>query len=195
MERLVMAGKTLLAARIANSSHWEIAGYRSAASLLADIEGVSAGQAKGALETGQHLTSLPSMEAASARFALRGRRRPNSPRRPPCTDGPRPCCWPAPSTSSSRPPRSAASGSRPPRRPVTRWLQPGASTPTGHSPTGPTRAGPSVTGARILRTGDGPHRPCGRPSAERQEGVSSRHGSWPGRHLNPVCQADVRYLR
>jgi hypothetical protein len=42
MERLVMAGKTLLAARIANSSHWEIAGYRSAASLLADIEGVAA---------------------------------------------------------------------------------------------------------------------------------------------------------
>jgi hypothetical protein len=39
----------------------------SAASLLVDIEGVSAGQAKRTLETGQRLTALPSMEAADRR--------------------------------------------------------------------------------------------------------------------------------
>ena len=72
MERLVVAGKTLLAPRIAISGHWESAGHRSAASLLADIEGVSAGQAKRTLETGQRLTSLPSMEEAVRQGRLSG---------------------------------------------------------------------------------------------------------------------------
>src|SRR5271165_6250810 len=55
MERFVVAAKTLLAPRIATSGHWELAGHRSPADLLADIEGVSAGQARRTLATGQRL--------------------------------------------------------------------------------------------------------------------------------------------
>ena len=72
MERLVAAAKLLLAPWIAASGHWETAGHRSPASLLADIEGVSASQAKRTLVTGQRLTSLPSMEEAVRQGRLSG---------------------------------------------------------------------------------------------------------------------------
>ena len=72
MERLVTTAKLLLAPRIAASGHWESVGHRSPASLLADIEGVSAGQAKRTLATGQRLTSLPSMEEAVRQGRLSG---------------------------------------------------------------------------------------------------------------------------
>ncbi|HEY5108279.1 MAG TPA: DUF222 domain-containing protein [Acidimicrobiales bacterium] len=72
MERLVVAAKTLLAPRIATSGHWEAEGHRSPASLLADLEGGSAGQARRTLETGQRLASLPSIEAAVRQGRLSG---------------------------------------------------------------------------------------------------------------------------
>jgi len=74
MERLVVAAKTLLAPRIATSGHWEAEGHRSPASLLADLEGGSAGQARRTLETGQRLASLPSIEAAVRQGRLSGQK-------------------------------------------------------------------------------------------------------------------------
>ena len=71
-ERLMLAGKTLLAPRIAASGHWRTEGYRSPAALLATVEGVSAGQAKRTLETGQRLALLPSTEQALRAGTLSG---------------------------------------------------------------------------------------------------------------------------
>jgi hypothetical protein len=72
LERLVTAAKTLLAPRIATSGLWETQGHRSPASLLASLEGGTAGQAKRILETGRRLTSLPSVEAALRQGRLSG---------------------------------------------------------------------------------------------------------------------------
>ena len=72
LERLVVAAKCLLARRIAASGHWESEGYRSPAGLLATLEGVSAGQARKTLETGQRLESLPSTEEALRSGTLSG---------------------------------------------------------------------------------------------------------------------------
>ena len=72
LERLVVAAKTLLAPRIAASGHWETEGHRSPASLLATLEGVSAGQARRTLETGQRLESLPATEEALRSGTLSG---------------------------------------------------------------------------------------------------------------------------
>jgi len=71
-ERLLVAAKTLLAPRIAASGHWESEGHRSPASLLADLEGVSAGQARRTLATGQRLSELPSVERALRQGRLSG---------------------------------------------------------------------------------------------------------------------------
>ena len=72
LERLVVAGKTLLAPRIATSGHWEAEGHRSPVSLLATLEGVSAGQARRTLETGQRVAQLPSTEEALRQGTLSG---------------------------------------------------------------------------------------------------------------------------
>ena len=72
VERMGVAGKTLLAPRIAASGHWEAEGHRSPAGLLAILEGGSAGQAKRTLETGQQLGALPSVEAALRQGRLSG---------------------------------------------------------------------------------------------------------------------------
>ena len=72
LERLVAAGKTLLAPRIAESGHWETEGHRSPASLLATLEGGTAGQARRTLETGQRLAGLPGVEAALRQGTLSG---------------------------------------------------------------------------------------------------------------------------
>jgi len=72
LERLVGAAKTLLAPRIADSGHWEAQGHRSAAGLLATLEGGSAGQAKRTLETGRQLAGLPSVEHALRQGRLSG---------------------------------------------------------------------------------------------------------------------------
>jgi hypothetical protein len=72
LERLVGAAKVLLAPRIATSGHWEAEGHRSPASLLADLEGVSPGQAKRTLTTGQRLVGLPGTEEALRAGRLSG---------------------------------------------------------------------------------------------------------------------------
>jgi hypothetical protein len=72
LERLVGAAKVLLAPRIATSGHWESEGHRSPASLLADLEGVSPGQAKRTLATGRRLAELPSTEEALRHGRLSG---------------------------------------------------------------------------------------------------------------------------
>jgi len=72
LERLVVAARTLLAPRIATSGQWEAAGHRSAAGLLAELEGVSPGQARRTLETGQRLAGLPSTEEALRAGRLSG---------------------------------------------------------------------------------------------------------------------------
>ena len=72
LERLAAAGKTLLAPRIAESGHWKLEGHRSPASLLATLEGGTAGQARQTLETGQRLAGLPGVEAALRKGTLSG---------------------------------------------------------------------------------------------------------------------------
>jgi len=72
LERLVTAAKTLLAPRIADTGHWKTQGHSSPASLLATLEGGTAGQAKQTLETGQRLQSLPSTEEALRQGTLSG---------------------------------------------------------------------------------------------------------------------------
>jgi len=74
VERLGVAGKTLLAPRIATSGQWEAEGHRSPAGLLATLEGGSAGQAKRTLATGQLLGSLPSVEEALRQGKLSGQK-------------------------------------------------------------------------------------------------------------------------
>jgi hypothetical protein len=59
MERLAVAGKTLLAPRIESSLVWRDTGHRNAAVLLADLEGVSTGQAGATLSLGRRLEALP----------------------------------------------------------------------------------------------------------------------------------------
>ena len=59
LERLAVAGKTLLAPRIESSLVWRDTGHRNAAVLLADLEGVSTGQAGATLSLGRRLEALP----------------------------------------------------------------------------------------------------------------------------------------
>ncbi|MGH9081164.1 MAG: hypothetical protein ACRDYE_14030, partial [Acidimicrobiales bacterium] len=71
-ERLVLAGKALLAPRIEDSGVWKDAGHRDAASLLAAVEGVSPGQARRTLAVGQRLGALPGTEEVLRRGELSG---------------------------------------------------------------------------------------------------------------------------
>ncbi len=64
IERLTNAGKTLLAPRIEASGVWRDGGHRSAAVMLASLEGVATGQAQSTLANGQRLGQLPGTEAA-----------------------------------------------------------------------------------------------------------------------------------
>jgi len=72
LERLVTAGKTLLAPRIAASGHWETEGHRSPAGLLATLEGGTNGAARRTLETGRRLAGLPGCEEALRSGTLSG---------------------------------------------------------------------------------------------------------------------------
>jgi len=69
-ERLSVAGKTLLAPRIEVSGIWREGGHRSAAAMLASLEGVSPGQAKNTLTNGRRLDQLPGTEDAVRKGAL-----------------------------------------------------------------------------------------------------------------------------
>ena len=72
VERLVVAGKTLLAPRIEASGVWRDGGHRSAAVMLASLEGVATGQAQSTLSNGQRLGQLPGTEAALRTGVLSG---------------------------------------------------------------------------------------------------------------------------
>ncbi len=62
LERLSMAGKTVLAPRVEASGVWRVGGHRDAATMLADLEGVTTGQARTTLVAGRRLQSLPGTE-------------------------------------------------------------------------------------------------------------------------------------
>jgi hypothetical protein len=70
LERLSAAGKTLLAPRIDESGIWRNSGHRTAATMLASLEGTSTGQARNTLEVGHRLHRLPDTEAAVRTGAL-----------------------------------------------------------------------------------------------------------------------------
>jgi len=72
VERLSMAGKTLLAPRIQESGVWRDQGHRSPAAMLAELEGVPNGQARNTLEVGQRLHRLPGTEDALRSGTLSG---------------------------------------------------------------------------------------------------------------------------
>jgi len=72
LERLVTAAKTLLAPRIEEAGSWEADGHRSAAGLLATLEGGTTGQARRTLENGRRLVELPGTEAALRQGSLSG---------------------------------------------------------------------------------------------------------------------------
>ena len=72
VERLAMAGKTLLAPRIDESGVWRDGGHRSPAVMLAELEGVPTGQARNTLEVGRRLPDLPGTEEALRSGALSG---------------------------------------------------------------------------------------------------------------------------
>jgi hypothetical protein len=64
IERLVTAGKTLLAPRIDTSGVWRDEGHRNAAEMLGLLEGISTGAARNTLVNGERLGQLPGTEAA-----------------------------------------------------------------------------------------------------------------------------------
>ena len=72
VERLSMAGKTLLAPRIDESGAWRDSGHRSPAVMLAELEGVPTGQARGTLAVGHRLSQLPGTEDALRNGILSG---------------------------------------------------------------------------------------------------------------------------
>jgi hypothetical protein len=77
LERLTNAGKTLLAPRIEASGIWRDQGHRSAAVMLASLEGVATGQAQATLSNGQRLGQLPGTEAALRTGCSRAPRSPS----------------------------------------------------------------------------------------------------------------------
>ena len=95
LERLVVAGKTLLAPRIADSGHWESTGHRSAAGLLATLEGGSTGQARRTLEAGRRLVDLPGTEEALRPGTLSGPKLAEITQAAALDPPRRATCWPA----------------------------------------------------------------------------------------------------
>src|ERR1700723_126228 len=59
LERTVVAGKTLVAARATEAGEWKAKGHKSPASWLAQATGSGFGQAIALLETSERLTGLP----------------------------------------------------------------------------------------------------------------------------------------
>ena len=72
LERLLNAGKTLLAPRIDDSGVWRESGHRSAAVMLASLEGIATGQAQNTLANGHRLEQLPGTEEALRAGVLSG---------------------------------------------------------------------------------------------------------------------------
>src|ERR1035441_8939900 len=59
LERLSTAGKTLLAPRIDESGIWRNSGHRTAATMLASLEGISTGQARNTPQGGHRSEERP----------------------------------------------------------------------------------------------------------------------------------------
>ncbi len=72
IERFMTAGKTLLAPRIEETGSWEQDGHRSAAGLLATLDGGTTGAARRTLEAGRALPDLPGTEEALRQGSLSG---------------------------------------------------------------------------------------------------------------------------
>jgi hypothetical protein len=72
LERLAVAGKTLVAPRIEGSGVWRNEGHRNAAAMLAQLEGVSTGQARNTLDVGRRLDQLPGTRDAVRTGKLSG---------------------------------------------------------------------------------------------------------------------------
>ena len=70
LERLSVAGKTVLAPRVESSGIWREGGHRDAACLLASEEGVTPSQARGTLTNGRRLDQLPGTEEELRRGTL-----------------------------------------------------------------------------------------------------------------------------
>jgi hypothetical protein len=70
LERLVVAGETLLAPRIDVSGVWRDSGHRNASALLAELEGIAPGHARATLEVGRRLEQLPGTEEVLRHGAL-----------------------------------------------------------------------------------------------------------------------------
>jgi hypothetical protein len=70
LERAAVAGKTLTAARAADSRVWRDQGHRSAAAWVAQTTGTALGEAIGVLETAERLQSLPDTAGALRRGEL-----------------------------------------------------------------------------------------------------------------------------
>ena len=70
IERVGVAGRTLLAKRVEESNVWRASGDRSAAHFLAHKTGTSVGRAQASLETAARLESLPATAAAFRTGAL-----------------------------------------------------------------------------------------------------------------------------
>jgi hypothetical protein len=70
--RMGEAGKTLVAPRIEESGIWKEGGHRSPAVMLADLEGISTGQAQTTLSNGVRLAELPGTEQALRAGELSG---------------------------------------------------------------------------------------------------------------------------
>jgi hypothetical protein len=72
LERAVVAGKTLVAGRAAESGQWREQGHRSPAAWMAQTTGTGLGEAIAMLETAQQLASLPETTEALKRAELSG---------------------------------------------------------------------------------------------------------------------------
>ncbi len=70
IEKMAATVKSLVAARVAETSRWKKSGERSAAHELARATGTSVAQAKEALEAGRRLNELPATAAAARRGDL-----------------------------------------------------------------------------------------------------------------------------
>src|SRR5438067_5557987 len=64
LERLVAAGRTLVARRVERSGAWRKEGHRTAAHWMSSATGMAVGQAVGVLETARRLEHLPATTEA-----------------------------------------------------------------------------------------------------------------------------------
>src|SRR5438309_11126064 len=69
-ERVLAAGRTLVAKRVEESNVWRASGDRSAAHFIAHKTGTSVGRAQAALETAERLAQLPATAEAFRAGAL-----------------------------------------------------------------------------------------------------------------------------